>query len=1320
VPIGLRAKASLAVATTPPDPNGNVATGVAISLEVDFPAPIILGDSGLGIYGFIALFAMHYARTIDDPMKWYTSAPVDGDPTQIAGWKPEYGNWDFGAGAILGTMDGGFVMNLKGVLVLELPGPRLLLFMNANILYPDLPELLGDQTGPILATLDLDFGRKTLSIGLQVNYNLSPLYEISIPADAFFDFTDPSNFSLDLGTIKNPATVSVIDQYIGSGYLEIRGNGIPDFPLHPLDGFSIALGLDVALIWGDTTTNLYLEVGASAAVGIGFSPFFLAGQLTISGQLHLFVTSISASGSLTILSDGTQANTSISGQICGSVSFFFFSVSGCVGFTLGPSTVTVEPPDLVRQLYLQSRSPALVQGTGVDRPIDANLGDASDDPTKAPTVPIDSIPVLKFAFTPQLDTSFTTFTKHPGNAPGLPPDGWNKRGENFYRYTIQSITIHGPALLNSASGVPSTWRLNAPPGGDDRAIDLALMDWTPCATPRAVVSSTALDNQVTHIWGTVCDQSAPPAPVFWDFEQAKIGVSSTGWALVGTAWPDPPGTVRSAPPPLKLTVTELWRTGVAVVDSMAAVEPAYVLAWPVPCIPEQLTAPPPSQLISDDHPEISSAKVQTALHRVEPALRDFSRFVPAHRAPQVSTTLREVLGITTQPDDALSSLKMVAALRPETPALVGPAAASAVDAARRSSSEHEQCEGRVLVAPFAGHSLQFSQQFGRIPQARSPLAQANPDLTNALMFSGVPMTRVRLYLWVETELVRYGSLTLRALDADDNRLGDQVIRQRLVTAPTGLPPEWIQPGGPWTNDALLGWELLYVFGELRQQLDHGLALLADLTLPAGTASFILGVNTHGAAEGGLTDVPVPPAYMVAAVEGWSTAEEQRWSYDQTTQSQQLSSLQGALSGDPSTLPLFTPGQQYSITVDYTAESAPDDGSGHADTSKASAPAGASQTLHFNTDANFQIDDPATGQPPKPATLDPWVLCVWPGDDEAHHFYTEPITVVFSTDAIEQLVGAYGLTLQGNARAGTFQPPPSDPNAAKTKAPVFPLTPVKGNVVTPWQEAVNAAADQGVIPCVAGSGSTTTYGKQVFNLLLNPITPYTFDIETNPPPALQTVTTYTPGTPLAAPVVPMYRTAFETSRYGALIDLITDVAGARITYRHLISGASAQLAALSTTPTDAAMQSALNAAGLGVLPLATRPTITVFWQDGASSPVPVGVLLDMPEPLQRTRQTPTPVYDPNPLHDPSRVNRIIEWQMQPQIWLDLIETSAGLAQTIAVPTNGCRIYVSLSANARGKTLGLAVRRYQTTPIDATDGHTDCPLLTIDLLQAPWES
>ncbi|BBX48719.1 hypothetical protein GCM10009641_02350 [Mycobacterium cookii] len=1305
VPISLRAKAEFNIQQTPPDGSGNTATGVAISLEVDFPAPIVLGSSGLGIYGLIALFAMHFGRTVDDPMTWYLQ--VKGDPTDVAnahsnGWQAEIGHWAFGAGAVLGTMDGGFVMNLKGILVLELPGPRILLFMNANVLVPSLPGLLGDATGTILATLDLDIGRGTLTIGLQVNYNLSPFFAISIPADAFFDFTDPTNFYLDLGSIAKPATVSVINSFTGSGYLEIHGHGIPDFPgfnlpTHALSGFAIAMGIDVALIWGNTSVNLYLEIGATAAVGIGFSPFLLAGSITISGQLHLFIVSVSASGNLAVTSDGTAANTTITGKICGSVSFLFFSVSGCVGFTLGPGPVTPPAPPLVNALFLQSRSPALVQGTGVDRPIDAKLADGGTDPNNLPkdsngnivTVPIDSIPVLKFAFSPQLDPAFTSFTQSPGNAPTLPSGGWCKRGENLYRYTIQSISLAqvsgpGPMLLNDAAGVPSVWRPNAAAnGGDDRAIDLALLDWTPFATPQAVVAGSALTTTVTTTWSSVCDPAAPATSVFWCFNRANVGTSPDGWTLQGTAWPDPPDTVRSAPPPLTLKVNELWRTRVELIDSLLSMEPAYVFELALPCISPRRTqkpvqTPERAGLLNTEHPTLRNPVVQNEILRRLPQTAQFASLSHAADLAGRDSAIHTLVGTADAQRMATRSLA-------ETLARLQP------------SEARWACSGRALAAPFASDLPRLNAEFDLLTKALSPLAKNNEDLADALHFYGNPLVRVRLFLWVTVELIRSRTLVLRALDPNGKGISDTVINEAIVHAYTDLPSTWYEPGGVWSNDALLDWEFLTVYGVVESEDApdyYGLNIVATVDLPAGTDSFLLGIlekeNSVPAA--------LPPPYVVASIEGWSVAEVERETFDSNTQVQNQQTVAGALNGDPAKLPLLEPGSIYGITVNYTAESATDDGNGNP--AHPTSPVAASQALYFETDST------------PPVSLAPWVLCVWPGNDEPHFFYSEPITVVFATDAVEQLLTAYGETLQGHARAATFRPPASAPPNQQPIQKLFPLTPVDGVVLTPWEDAIRALLNSGAAPCINASGTSVRHGKQVFDFPLDGMTPYIFDLESDPAPPVPT-TNWQPGDPPPPPVNPLYRTAFATSRYASLDEMIADINGTNTGYRHLTAGASAQLSALSANPTDAEMQAALQAAGLGALPLPKQPQVTVFWEDSPSTPVPVGVLLETPEPIRRSRQTPTPIMDS------STPPVITEWQMQPAVWLDLIETAGTLSATIAANTSGNRTYVALKNGARGNTLHLSIRRFCKAPIDTTDSQHDTALLDIALNQAPWE-
>jgi len=148
------------------DPNDATrhATGVYVGLNVVLPVGIPLANSGLGIFGFRGIFGMHYARNAT--LGGNTAAPAlgwlqatEGQPHLIQSptlhnilWKPQIDNWTFGVGVLMGTMEGGFVLNLDGTLLLELPGPRVAVVMNARIITP--PPSVGEMgnKGGILAT----------------------------------------------------------------------------------------------------------------------------------------------------------------------------------------------------------------------------------------------------------------------------------------------------------------------------------------------------------------------------------------------------------------------------------------------------------------------------------------------------------------------------------------------------------------------------------------------------------------------------------------------------------------------------------------------------------------------------------------------------------------------------------------------------------------------------------------------------------------------------------------------------------------------------------------------------------------------------------------------------------------------------------------------------------------------------------------------------------------------------------------------------------------------------------------------------------------
>ena len=141
ISLGLRVAATLAVQHVDDPASGRSLTAVFASLEVNFPAPLPLLQSGLGISGFIGLFGMHYARTQDPPtssddnpaLDWLNKAAPTAEINKLRGpapannvlWAPAPDHWAVGLGVVLGTMEGGTILNLQGVVIVELPGHRL-------------------------------------------------------------------------------------------------------------------------------------------------------------------------------------------------------------------------------------------------------------------------------------------------------------------------------------------------------------------------------------------------------------------------------------------------------------------------------------------------------------------------------------------------------------------------------------------------------------------------------------------------------------------------------------------------------------------------------------------------------------------------------------------------------------------------------------------------------------------------------------------------------------------------------------------------------------------------------------------------------------------------------------------------------------------------------------------------------------------------------------------------------------------------------------------------------------------------------------------
>ncbi len=568
VPIKLRLAASIGI--NPIEADGRKATAFYLGLEVEFPAPIPVAGTGLGLYGVLGLFGMHYKRkeniNADVPALNWLNSVVNGNPTDISGWDPNLDKWAFGIGAVLGTVDGGFTLNLKGMLVLELPGPRILIFVKLNILNT-LPETKGSvESLGILAVVDLDFNLNKLTIGVLIAYEIKDLISLKIPVEAGFSFNNINDWNLYIGRISAPITAEVLGIVKAQGYFMIDGDKIDNFPGPEgnitLQGLAIAVGLKASIILGDESSGLYLKVTAGFDAGISFSPFHVYGIMELRGELRLFIISISAWATLVVEAPNP---TYLLGEACGKVDFFFFSIKGCVKIKIGNKPPASPAPDLLSGMVLQSRSPALVLGQGSDRPIDGLLGNAKEvaivssaTDNELIRVPIDAIPILKLKAPALQATAFTTFTQDLLQAPKLTTSGWIKNGENReVRYSLTSVSIDPGLSLDGLGKPPGTWISNKPDAkGIDTNIDLALLSWIPNATPRAIQRSDELTESLTQRWDRICDEIAPEACMLWTFSLQQLGYSDTGWHLNGIIWPDPQDTVRSELPNKRIHVYE--------------------------------------------------------------------------------------------------------------------------------------------------------------------------------------------------------------------------------------------------------------------------------------------------------------------------------------------------------------------------------------------------------------------------------------------------------------------------------------------------------------------------------------------------------------------------------------------------------------------------------------------------------------------------------------------------------------------------------------------------------------------------------------------
>lgn len=1303
VPVKMRIAAGLAVAQIP-ESQGGPQTGVAISIEVNLPVAIPLANSGFGIYGFLGLFAMHYARDEEGinsltPALTWLKERAGGNPTNLAAWKPNVDHWAFGVGAILGTMEGGIIFNMKGVVMLELPGPRLLLIMKANLLAV-LPELKdANAEGTFLAVVDLDFGRGTLSIGFSIDFSIDPIVEIFIPIEAYFNLKKGGDWHVYLGTfpgndlmgrpMPGPIHAKVLFVFDGSGYVMVSGHGIPAYKgLSSVNGVALAVGLEVGVLWGDTDINLYLRANAGFNAVLGFDPFYVGGILYARGELHLFIVSLSASAEITVQigtrDDGTKVSR-LDGEVCGEIDLFFFSIGGCVDFHIGEDgEIIPEAPALLKAVSLVSRSPALAVGTGVDRGIDASLGEAlkqaaqpaANNP-KLPVVPIDSIPVILMSATPVAAATLKILGEAPNGSTGAPSGGFVPRGDYAYRYEVTAVTLAradgGPVTQPGAT--PSTWWTRSDPADENLVTQLSLLNWTPFATPKAIERSEFLEELIKERWGTACADAAPAAAVLWTFEREPLGPSPIGWALEGEAWPDPPGGKRSGAPDLELDVDERWRSGVQEIDIARGIIPAIVEGRMVPCGDRP---PPPLRIAGVPGATPFRAR-----------LAEEARLLRAATASSFGRVKAEALV-----DGAVDLVTARRMMETGQPVSRGALALAQTDQPPRATAPGERrCPARMLASPMFdyGDAVAFGDLTRRdeIAEKLKEIGWSQGPLDDVVVVHSGPIVEGRVLLYVRRSFLAKtekgeSDLVLRFLDAKGQEIDRRGVTfsDRLGVVP--LPARWQNPAGPWAEEVghVLG------FGNLLQSQGF-IPALVPLKKHKDLDRIEIGLVHRDPKLARAEDQQGRPYYLGAVeLTRWGEVERQDWDESESKKNREvLEQFLGPASGD---VALLFPDERYRVSATVTVKTKKPDGS-------VVDGAAQNESFWFRTDAHA------------PRRLDPWMLLSLPVEAETHVFGLEPLKFVFNTNDIDKLYGAYGKELRVRIKAASFAQV-NEPGVAHP----FPITVanglegVKGVIFSPFEGALVDLLSE-IAPCVPVDVDRERHSAITIPIPLEPFTDYVIDIES-----------VDIGAPMGTTGERVLRRNFSTGAFGSLDDFGLTFQGTATEHRFVAAGALQNIGTsfAAKAPEGAEFDNALIAAGLEPMPVPKAPRIVVFWESGPGGvPQPAAVLVDAPEPMRRTRPMPREVTTPG-------APPTTRWQLVDTPWLTLNKASGSddiVANTVFAPGRQ-RALVTLKSGARGKLLRLAlVRKAFPEPWLDGPGATDTAMVVVSerFGHAPWE-
>ena len=490
IPINTSAMASLAL-------QGDF---VALEVGVILPVGIPLAQSGLAIYGFVGRVVSNGKRNLDglstDPVQreldWYRRPGQDK-------YSPAPGQWAMGLGISVGTMpDTGFTFNALGMLSVGFPDPDVVISIDASLMQkPALPA--ADNTSPaaglkILGVIAIS--PSAVVVGVRGTYLIPKVLKLQLPFGAYFPLpgnTDASFVRIGAdginGRTGDPVSLTLLPGTLDIGvwaYMMVEERNLlrlGDVEGFDLNGFSIGFGAGWSMKWGGGP--IYLKASAKILAGLGTKPLTIVAGLFIEGELRLIIVSVSVRGDVKALI--TEDAQTFSGEFCGKVDFFFFSVEGCVHVEFGSgSDPGVPVPDHpLSRVDLTGRTGAIVGR--------AYRAGETLDPARLALAWPDTVPLLNFAAYVQNRLAGSSFAPVPAELPGEP---WSGSSELKYAYRLTSLAIRKAGGTATPGPLDSVWWWpthrggvldpSDPPPSAQEGRQLALLSWHPTPWSRNI------------------------------------------------------------------------------------------------------------------------------------------------------------------------------------------------------------------------------------------------------------------------------------------------------------------------------------------------------------------------------------------------------------------------------------------------------------------------------------------------------------------------------------------------------------------------------------------------------------------------------------------------------------------------------------------------------------------------------------------------------------------------------------------------------------------------------------------------------------------